>query len=52
MKSDNKLGLKLMGVWFVLWGLNGLGIIRISRLFGPLLPLIALAAGILILIRS
>jgi hypothetical protein len=47
----DKIGLKLAGVWFVLWGLNGLGIFNAGSLFGPLMPLLALAAGILILIR-
>ena len=52
MKLDYKLGIKLAGVWFLLWGLNGLGIFNVGRFFGPLLPLIALAAGVLILMRS
>ena len=51
MKLDNKLGMKLAGAWLVLQGLNGLGVLNVGQLLGPVIPLLALAAGILILIR-
>ena len=51
MKLDEKLGLKLAGVWLILWGLNGMGIFDIGIIFGPIMPLLALVAGILILLR-
>ncbi len=51
MKLDEKLGLKLAGGWLILWGFSGLGLFDIGTLFSPLMPLLALVAGILILIR-
>jgi hypothetical protein len=51
MKLDNKLGLKLAGAWLILWGLSGLGILHVGGIFSHVLPLLALAAGILIIIR-
>lgn len=51
MKLDGKLGMTLAGVWFILIALRDLGVFNIGSIHSAILPVIALIAGVLLLIR-
>jgi hypothetical protein len=50
MRITKKLGMLLLAVWLIAWGILNLGIINFVG-SGTLLALLALAAGVILLIR-
>lgn len=49
MRLNERLGFVLLAIWLILWGLNGLVGLSFQG-FGVILALLAIAAGVLILI--
>ena len=50
MKFDYKWGMLVAGVWFILVAARDLGIFSIDALHSAILPLLALAAGIIFIV--
>ncbi|HEV3255769.1 MAG TPA: hypothetical protein VG013_02700 [Gemmataceae bacterium] len=53
-KFPNRLGMPLLGIWLVAWGILALHLLNIPRsdvIAGWVMPLLAIAAGVLILME-
>lgn len=50
MKLTKNLGMVLLAVWLIAWGVLNLGVVSFAG-SGAILALLALAAGIVLLIR-
>lgn len=50
MRITKDLGMLLLAIWLVVWGILNLGIINFAG-SGVILALLALAAGIILIIR-